>query len=48
LRTPRPSSLAEIGVGDQIRVLATLSGEALSAEAIVSGSFRNFAGPWLL
>jgi hypothetical protein len=40
----RPSSLAEIGVGDQIRVLGDLSGEALSAEAIVSGSFRNFAG----
>ena len=40
----RPSALAEIRVGDQVRVLGDLSGEAVSAEAIVSGSFRNFAG----
>jgi hypothetical protein len=39
-----PSSLAEIRVGDQLRVLGDLKEGALSAEAIVSGSFRNFAG----
>jgi hypothetical protein len=39
----RPSTLAEIAVGDQIRVLGDLGGEGISAEAIVSGSFRNFA-----
>jgi hypothetical protein len=41
----RPSSLAEIKIGDQVRVLGDKSGDGASilAERIVSGSFRQIA-----
>ena len=42
----RPSSLAEIKVGDQVRVLGDKGGDgaSMTAERIVSGSFRQIAG----
>jgi hypothetical protein len=42
----KPSSLAELKVGDQLRVLGEKNpdGTRIKAEAIVSGSFRNIAG----
>jgi hypothetical protein len=42
----RPSSLAEIKPGDQVRVLGNRGADGLSyaAERIVSGSFLQFAG----
>jgi hypothetical protein len=41
----RPSSLAEIKVGDQVRVLGDKGGDgaSIAAERIVSGSFRQIA-----
>jgi hypothetical protein len=41
----RPSSLAEIKVGDQVRVLGEKAGDgaSIAAERIVSGSFRQIA-----
>jgi hypothetical protein len=41
----RPSSLAEIKVGDQVRVLGDKNGDgsSIAAERIVSGSFRQIA-----
>jgi hypothetical protein len=43
----KPGALAEIKVGDQLRARGTRSadGGELTAEEIVSGSFRNIAGP---
>ncbi|MGH9327243.1 MAG: hypothetical protein ACRD2B_11260, partial [Terriglobia bacterium] len=45
----KPSTFAEIQPGDQLRARGALSagGTELSAVAIVSGSFRNIAGPVL-
>lgn len=42
----KPSSLADLKVGDQLRVLGekNADGTRIKAEAIVSGSFRNIAG----
>jgi hypothetical protein len=42
----KPSTLAEIGVGDQVRARGTRSPDGLdfTAEEIVSGAFRNIAG----
>lgn len=42
----RPSSFAELGVGDQVRVLGDRSADGLRIrpEEIVSGAFRNIAG----
>jgi hypothetical protein len=42
----RPSSFAELKVGDQLRVLGdkNADGTRIKAEALVSGSFRNIAG----
>jgi hypothetical protein len=42
----KPSSFAELKVGDQLRVLGdkNADGTRIKAEAIVSGSFRNIAG----
>ena len=40
----KPSSFAAMQVGDQVRVLGDKQGDALTAEVIVSGAFRNFAG----
>jgi co-chaperonin GroES (HSP10) len=42
----KPGTLAQIQVGDQLRVLGTKSDEGLSisAEVVVSGSFKNLAG----
>jgi hypothetical protein len=42
----KPSSLGELKVGDQLRVLGekNADGTRIKAEAIVSGSFRNIAG----
>ena len=42
----RPGTLAEIQVGDQLRVRGTKSddGATIQAEEVVSGSFRNLAG----
>lgn len=42
----QPSTLAEIHVGDQVRVLGTKSveGSAIQAETVVSGSFLHLAG----
>ena len=42
----KPSALAELKVGDQLRALGDKNedGTRLKAEAIVSGSFRNIAG----
>jgi Cu/Ag efflux protein CusF len=42
----KTSSLAELKVGDQLRVLGDKNADAsrIKAEAIVSGSFRNIAG----
>ncbi len=42
----KPSSFAEVKVGDQMRVLGEKSGDGarVKAEAIVFGSFRNIAG----
>jgi hypothetical protein len=43
----KPSTLAEIHAGDQVRARGDRSadGSELAAEEIVSGSFRNLAGP---
>ncbi len=43
----KPGALAEIKAGDQLRARGTRSadGGELTAEEIVSGSFRNIAGP---
>jgi hypothetical protein len=43
----KPSTLAEIHAGDQVRARGNRSadGSELAAEEIVSGSFRNLAGP---
>jgi co-chaperonin GroES (HSP10) len=42
----KPGTLAQIQVGDQIRVLGTKSedGSSIPAEVVVSGSFKNLAG----
>jgi hypothetical protein len=42
----KPGTLAQIQVGDQLRVLGTKSDDGLSipAEVVVSGSFKNLAG----
>jgi transcription antitermination factor NusG len=40
----KPSSFADMKVGDQVRVLGDRQGDAITAEVIVSGAFRNFAG----
>ena len=42
----KPGTLAQIQVGDQLRVLGTKSddGTSLQAEVVVSGSFKNLAG----
>jgi Domain of unknown function (DUF5666) len=42
----KPGTLAQIQVGDQLRVLGTKSddGMSLQAEVVVSGSFKNLAG----
>jgi co-chaperonin GroES (HSP10) len=42
----KPGTLAQIQVGDQLRVLGTKSddGSSIQAEAVVSGSFQNLAG----
>jgi hypothetical protein len=42
----KPGTLAQIQVGDQLRVLGTKSddGSSIAAEAVVSGSFKNLAG----
>jgi co-chaperonin GroES (HSP10) len=42
----KPGTLAQIQVGDQLRVLGTKSddGSSIEAEAVVSGSFKNLAG----
>ena len=42
----KPSSIAEIAPGDQVRARGTRSadGGSIDADAIVSGSFRNIAG----
>jgi transcription antitermination factor NusG len=40
----KPSSLSEMKVGDQVRVLGDKSNDTITAEAVVSGVFRNFAG----
>jgi hypothetical protein len=42
----KPGTLAQIQVGDQLRVLGTKSddGSSIQAEAVVSGSFKNLAG----
>jgi len=40
----KPSSISELKVGDQARVLGDKSGDGVTAEVVVSGSFRNFAG----
>jgi transcription antitermination factor NusG len=39
----KPSSFADMKVGDQVRVLGDRNGDAVAAEVIVSGAFRNFA-----
>lgn len=40
----KPSSFSELKAGDQVRVLGDKSGDTTTAEVVVSGSFRNFAG----
>jgi hypothetical protein len=40
----KPSSLAEIKPGDQIRVLGNREQDRMQAEVVVSGTFRNLAG----
>jgi hypothetical protein len=40
----KPSSMSELKPGDQARVLGDKTGDAVTAEVVVSGSFRNFAG----
>ena len=42
----KPGTLAQIQVGDQLRVLGTKSedGSSIPAEVVVSGSFKNLAG----
>jgi hypothetical protein len=40
----KPSSFADMKIGDQVRVLGDKTGDTMVAEAIVSGAFRNFAG----
>ena len=42
----KPGTLAQIQLGDQLRVLGTKSddGSSIQAEAVVSGSFKNLAG----
>jgi len=42
----KPSSFAEVKVGDQVRVLGEKNAEGtrIKAEAMISGSFRNIAG----
>jgi hypothetical protein len=40
----KPSSMSQVQVGDQARILGDKSGDAVTAEVVVSGSFRNFAG----
>jgi co-chaperonin GroES (HSP10) len=42
----KPGTLAQVQVGDQLRVLGTKSDDGLSipAEVVVSGSFKNLAG----
>jgi co-chaperonin GroES (HSP10) len=42
----KPGTLAQIQVGDQLRVLGTKSedGSSMPAEVVVSGSFKNLAG----
>ncbi|HYP07620.1 MAG TPA: hypothetical protein VER03_15410 [Bryobacteraceae bacterium] len=40
----KASVFVEIRTGDQVRVLGERSGDAVSADTIVSGTFRNFAG----
>ena len=42
----KPGTLAQIQVGDQLRVLGTKSddGSSVQAEVVVTGSFRNLAG----
>jgi co-chaperonin GroES (HSP10) len=42
----KPGTLAQIQVGDQLRVLGTKSedGSSIQAEEVVSGSFKNLAG----
>jgi co-chaperonin GroES (HSP10) len=42
----KPGTLAQVQVGDQLRVLGTKSddGSSIQAEAVVSGSFKNLAG----
>lgn len=39
----KPSKFEDVRVGDQVRVLGNRSGAAMTAETVVSGSFRNFA-----
>jgi hypothetical protein len=40
----KPSSLADIKPGDQLRVLGTREQDRVQAEVVVSGTFRNLAG----
>ena len=40
----KPSSYSELKIGDQVRVLGDRSGDAITAETLVSGEFHNIAG----
>jgi hypothetical protein len=40
----KPGTFADLKVGDQVRVLGDKTADTVTAQAVVSGAFRNFAG----